>query len=282
MIRRFYLPAIVLFLICAPIAFAQASAATVKTFDRDGLKFEYPADWVLTDKSTADTQLLLLSKINSSVLITLISPRGALIHEDDYTTAQQSVYDSYFAAIRKTLDAAGGPEFLCLNFNGRKVSGARYTGTYKNEPSVGEIYPFVLANRFLGLVYLHSKKDEDFGEPVWRQLIRSIYLEGSHKEIAGRYSDQTVLQTGILNGRALKLGKPVYPAEAARRRITGTVEVSIEIAEDGKVSSAKAVSGNPIFYAEAEGAAKRSRFSPTMICDTAIRLKGVITYNFVR
>jgi outer membrane biosynthesis protein TonB len=53
------------------------------------------------------------------------------------------------------------------------------------------------------------------------------------------------------------------------------------IDETGKVISAKAISGHPLFIAEAQRAAMLARFSPTTISDHAVKVSGVITYNFV-
>ncbi|MBK8302603.1 MAG: energy transducer TonB [Chloracidobacterium sp.] len=53
------------------------------------------------------------------------------------------------------------------------------------------------------------------------------------------------------------------------------------ISESGSVISANAVSGHPLLRAAAEGAARGARFSPTMLSGQAVKVSGVITYNFV-
>jgi protein TonB len=53
------------------------------------------------------------------------------------------------------------------------------------------------------------------------------------------------------------------------------------IGEDGKVLSAKALSGHQLFIVAAEKAALQARFSPTMLGEQAVKVSGVITYNFV-
>lgn len=85
----------------------------------------------------------------------------------------------------------------------------------------------------------------------------------------------------ILNSEALSLPKPPYPPMAKQLRIQGTVSVQVLIDETGKVISAKAVSGNPALMNAAQQAAYGARFSPTMLGDQAMKVSGVITYNFV-
>lgn len=85
----------------------------------------------------------------------------------------------------------------------------------------------------------------------------------------------------VLNSQALELPKPIYPPIARQIRQQGTVTVQVMIDESGNVISAKATSGPPLLTREAEKAAFRARFSPTRISDQAVKVSGVITYNFV-
>lgn len=86
---------------------------------------------------------------------------------------------------------------------------------------------------------------------------------------------------GVLNGKATSLPKPAYPAAAKAVRAGGAVSVQVLISESGSVISASAVSGHPLLRAAAEGAARGARFSPTMLSGQAVKVSGVITYNFV-
>jgi protein TonB len=85
----------------------------------------------------------------------------------------------------------------------------------------------------------------------------------------------------VLNSEAIKLPKPVYPPFAIQIRQQGTVTVQVMIDETGNVISAKATSGPSLLIREAEKAALQARFSPTRISDQAVKVSGVITYNFI-
>src|SRR5215213_6622582 len=86
---------------------------------------------------------------------------------------------------------------------------------------------------------------------------------------------------GVLNGKAINLVKPAYPAAAKAVRAEGAVNVQVTIDEEGNVISASAVSGHPLLRAAAVTAARASKFSPTKLQGQAVKVTGVIVYNFV-
>lgn len=90
-----------------------------------------------------------------------------------------------------------------------------------------------------------------------------------------------VVSKGVITSQALALPKPNYPEVAKRMRIQGTVSVQVLIDEEGRVISAKAVSGSPFLLIEAQKAAMQARFSPTRLGDQPVKVSGVITYNFI-
>ena len=82
---------------------------------------------------------------------------------------------------------------------------------------------------------------------------------------------------GILNGRAISLPKPSYPAAACAK---GTVVVQVIIDECGCVISAHAISGHPLRQVAAVQAAHQARFVPVSLRGQRVRVQGVIIYNF--
>ena len=86
----------------------------------------------------------------------------------------------------------------------------------------------------------------------------------------------------ILNGKALDLPKPEYTPEARARRLSGTVVISVEIDEKGKVLSAKDIcQGLPFLTEAAIKSALQARFSPTLLNGQPIKVTGVIQYTFI-
>ncbi len=87
---------------------------------------------------------------------------------------------------------------------------------------------------------------------------------------------------GVVNGIASSLPKPVYSAAAISVKAQGRVDVQVMIDEDGRVVSAKAINGHPLLRPSAEDAARRAKFTPTYLSKVAVKVTGVITYNFIR
>lgn len=89
-----------------------------------------------------------------------------------------------------------------------------------------------------------------------------------------------IVSGGVLNGKAVNLVRPPYPPAARAVRASGAVSVQVLIDEEGNVVRAAAVSGHPMLRAAAEQAARSSKFSPTMLGGQAVKVTGVIVYNF--
>jgi TonB family protein len=121
--------------------------------------------------------------------------------------------------------------------------------------------------------------------------VRIIDPEGNELEDAPKQPDNTPTTTtqpkapirgGMLNDSALELPAPVYPAEAKQAGISGIVKVRVTVDEEGKVISAEAIDGPKQLREAAVAAAKKARFEPTRLHGAAIKIEGILTYNFVK
>jgi len=90
-----------------------------------------------------------------------------------------------------------------------------------------------------------------------------------------------IVSGGVVNGKAVNLVKPPYPPAARAVRAAGTVDVQVVIGEDGNVISATATTGNPLLRSAAVQATRQSKFSPTLLSGQAVKVSGIIRYNFV-
>jgi TonB family protein len=86
---------------------------------------------------------------------------------------------------------------------------------------------------------------------------------------------------GILNGKARSLPKPSYPQIARAAHASGQVVVEILVDERGCVKTARATGGHPLLQSAAVEAARQACFSPTRLSGQPVKVKGMITYNFV-
>ena len=85
----------------------------------------------------------------------------------------------------------------------------------------------------------------------------------------------------VLISKVVSLPQPAYPVMAKQTRTQGAVNIQILVDEQGRVISAQVVSGHPMLNPAAREAALRARFTPTVLNGQAVKIQGVITYNFV-
>ena len=84
-----------------------------------------------------------------------------------------------------------------------------------------------------------------------------------------------------LNGRAVIMPEPAYPEKATAVKAKGEVAVEVQIDTAGNVVSARANSGPAELREAAETAAMLSKFAPTFAEGRAVRVAGLIVYNFL-
>jgi TonB family protein len=89
------------------------------------------------------------------------------------------------------------------------------------------------------------------------------------------------LSGGVLNGKAIMLQRPEYPAVAREAKASGNVTVEVTINEEGNVISARSVSGHPLLQSAAVTAARQAKFSPTKLSGQPVKVNGVLVYSFV-
>lgn len=138
----------------------------------------------------------------------------------------------------------------------------------------------------------NSDDPKDF-ETFLKQYPRSVYAPVAQNKLrkltvktddAEKKTDPTgtgsTVSGGVVNGKAISLVKPAYPAAAKAVRASGTVNVQVTIDENGNVIAASAVSGHPLLRSSAEAAARASKFSPTKVDGKPVKVTGVLVYNF--
>jgi len=67
---------------------------------------------------------------------------------------------------------------------------------------------------------------------------------------------------------------------ARAAKASGPVVVQVTVDENGKVTSAKAVSGHPLLRPAAEAAARQATFLPAIVGGNYVKVSGTVTYEF--
>lgn len=92
---------------------------------------------------------------------------------------------------------------------------------------------------------------------------------------------RTVPTAGVEGGDPIEIPEPEYPAEARKTRAQGAVNVEVLVNEEGKVLSAKVLSGDTLFHRAAREAAMKARYQPTTLSGTPVKVNKKISFNFV-
>jgi len=90
------------------------------------------------------------------------------------------------------------------------------------------------------------------------------------------------VSAGVLNGKAINLPKPDYPADARAAGIEGVVVVQVTIDEQGNVIEARPMSGPKQLQAVSVLAAQQAKFSPTLLSGEPVKVTGILIFNFGR
>jgi TonB family protein len=280
---RMLLMSILIVMVSVVTMRTQSAALKNEHFEKDGLAFDYPNGWKLTDNSTDDAQDVVIDREGSTAQIAVIVQRGP-ITTCDFQAESQKITNELLQRIATRIDVATPlrPSPVRTSLGKSELDGVQLHGRMKAKPVTGDVYSVRLNRRFLSLVYLRA--DNQPANSAWDTIRRTLTLEPGAVGVWGSATaanSEGTISTGVLNGQALHLVQPVYPAIARQAHASGMVVVQVIIDESGDVTSAHAIEGHPLLLAVSVAAARASKFSPTKLCGEPVRVTGVIQYNFV-
>jgi len=269
------------------VAFAQSSETTMSHFVQDGVAFDYPIGWTVTDKSTQQAQRLIVTRNGSSVQIMILMQRDLTLRTQ-LPGAQQNVTEPLVKEVAQMFGVA--ERFLVrtathIDVAGMEADGIRLRAPSDKKPSTGEVFSFRKGVRFTNMVFFRADADESQATPAWTTIRSTLKVDAPVVAVVGVQESsekpKDAIEGGVLNGKALELPRPAYPPIARAAHVSGIVAVQVLIDEKGNVVAAHAVSGHPLLLAVCVDAARQAKFSPTLLEDQPVKVTGVITYNFV-
>jgi TonB family protein len=120
------------------------------------------------------------------------------------------------------------------------------------------------------------------GKPVDSRLGVAIRVGRAARDVEDKAAGEVQqVSGGVINGKALSLPAPVYPAETKAAGVEGTVKIRVLIDETGKVISAQPEEGRRELHAPSRAAACEAKFAPTLLGGRPVKVSGFIVYNFV-
>lgn len=100
----------------------------------------------------------------------------------------------------------------------------------------------------------------------------------NEKAVNSQYNSSNTINESSLNGRAIKLPKPVWPIGGSWVR--GAVSVDVIIDTTGNILAAGVLSGPFEFQDVSREAACAAKFEPTLVNGIPVYVSGTITYAF--
>ena len=158
------------------IACVIALAQTPKTYTKDGLSFDYPADWTLQEGVNADAQQLTLAKANSDVQISVFVHKGRITPEK-MPDAKKAFIDPYITGTERQFVQMGAkpeqsPE--ASEIGGVKAEGVKVSASLGGESGAAKIYWALVGQRVVVLTFFGPDKQLTQQAPAWDLLRNSL------------------------------------------------------------------------------------------------------------
>lgn len=156
--------------LCCLVVMAQ----TPKNFERNGLSFDYPGGWTLTDDSTNDAQQITLSKFDSDAQLRVFVHKGR-ISQEKLPDAKKAFIDPYIASTVKQFVTMGAkPEQKpdVSEIGGVKADGVIISASLGDEAGAAKIYWAIVGQRVVVLTFFGPDAQTKQLTPVW-DLIRN-------------------------------------------------------------------------------------------------------------
>jgi hypothetical protein len=153
-----------------------ALAQTPKTYTKDGLSFDYPADWTLQEGVNADAQQLTLAKANSDVQISVFVHKGRITPEK-MPDAKKAFIDPYITGTERQFVQMGAkpeqsPE--ASEIGGVKAEGVKVSASLGGESGAAKIYWALVGQRVVVLTFFGPDKQLTQQAPAWDLLRNSL------------------------------------------------------------------------------------------------------------
>jgi hypothetical protein len=172
------------FLICVIFialvaAIGLAQDPNVKRFEKDGLSFDYPANWQISDQSTGQMQYVQIAR-DGYAEIRIRTPREWLKAPDKEAAAKKLIQDQYVDAFASQIQQAGmSPKrsTAATQISGADAQGARIRAVMDGEPGGMDSYFNVVSDRLVQMSIIGSEKEIAKSAAVWDMIRNSLKVE---------------------------------------------------------------------------------------------------------
>jgi hypothetical protein len=166
-------------------AAAQSPGNGAKRFEKDGLVFDYAANWELSDQSNAAAQQLVLTEKTLDAQIMIIALRGALTTSKQEEQAKAALLEPSINRLRKQYeDAAIKVERTSATTDvaGSPAEGAQLGFAVDGQPGTTDIYWRVINQRLVQLFFIRPEKTVAKTVGCWDMVRNTLQIEKPGKK----------------------------------------------------------------------------------------------------
>jgi hypothetical protein len=174
LLRWIILPAALLLIVIA----ATAQDPNVKHYDKDGLSFDYPANWQFEDQSTAQMQYVQMAR-DGYAEIRIRAPREWLKTPEKVAAAKKLIQDQYVDSFASQLQQAQmSPKRSTgtTQISGVDAEGAKVRAVMDGQPGGMDSYFNIIEDRLVQMSIIGSEKEIAKSAPVWDMIRNSLKI----------------------------------------------------------------------------------------------------------
>ena len=172
------------FLICVIFialvaAIGLAQDPNVKRFEKDGLSFDYPANWQISDQSTGQMQYVQIAR-DGYAEIRIRTPREWLKTPDKEAAAKKLIQDQYVDSFASQIQQAGMTpkrSTAATQISGTDAQGARVRAVMDGEPGGMDSYFNITSDRLVQMSIIGSEKEIAKSAAIWDMIRNSLKVE---------------------------------------------------------------------------------------------------------
>jgi hypothetical protein len=155
-----------------------AQDPNVKHYDKDGLAFDYPANWQFSDQSTAQMQYIQMAR-DGYAEIRIRTPREWLKTPEKVAAARKLIQDQYVDGFASQIQKEGmSPKRStgATQISGAEAEGAKVRAVMDGQPGGMDSYFNILEDRLVQMSIIGSEKEIAKSAPVWDMIRNSLKI----------------------------------------------------------------------------------------------------------
>lgn len=158
------------------IGSALAQDPNVKHYDKEGLSFDYPANWQFSDQSSGQMQYIQMAR-DGFAEIRIRIPREWLKTPEKETAAKKLIQDQYVDNFAHQVEQAGmNPKrsVATTQISGADAQGARIRAVMDGQPGGMDSYFNILSERLVQMSIIGSETEITKSAAVWDMIRNSL------------------------------------------------------------------------------------------------------------